>query len=276
MLLHGAIKGGTLLLNGLAAGIGMYVAGSRRRQPIRLIKRTFPVDIARAEAEAIAEGQAATVAQSIQDDGEQVILLPRMGLAKTKLQFSYAAIVLGGAGSLLALPSLYAWSGFLTAFWFGPAFAESFERSVQRRTVRFGSILGAWSGLTLVLGHNVAAATGMSIYLSSRSAMTTTQRQARRLLAAVLAYPKTTAWIINDGIELEVPISSLSNDHVIVVKQGGIVPVDGIVVSGTAMVFRHTVVAGAGRPVEKNEGDAVLASAAVESGEIHLRKTDLD
>jgi Cu2+-exporting ATPase/Cu+-exporting ATPase len=67
-----------------------------------------------------------------------------------------------------------------------------------------------------------------------------------------------TALVIRDGKELEIPIDQVVHGDNVVVKPGGRIPVDGIVIDGSSFVD-ESMVTGESMPIEKNAKDAVVA-----------------
>lgn len=81
--------------------------------------------------------------------------------------------------------------------------------------------------------------------------------------------PKT-AIILSDGAEKEVPIESVCVGDVVVVRSGGRIPVDGVVLSGRCAVDQSALT-GESVPVEKAAGDTVSAATINTEGYIQLR-----
>ena len=75
-----------------------------------------------------------------------------------------------------------------------------------------------------------------------------------------------------DGALVEVPVEAVREGDVLVVKPGGRVPVDGVMVSGRAHVNEASVT-GESVPVEKRPGDGVVSATLVESGMLKMRAT---
>lgn len=83
--------------------------------------------------------------------------------------------------------------------------------------------------------------------------------------------PKT-AIVIKDNQEIEISIEEvLPGDH-IVVKPGGKIPVDGIVVSGNTSID-ESMLTGESMPVSKKEGDGVFAATINTTGVIQFKAT---
>ena len=79
-----------------------------------------------------------------------------------------------------------------------------------------------------------------------------------------------TAWLLVDGVEVEVPLDKLRVNDCIVVRGGQVIPSDCVVVEGNASVDQH-ILTGEAQPVEKGPGDHVFAATMVRSGRLALR-----
>lgn len=79
-----------------------------------------------------------------------------------------------------------------------------------------------------------------------------------------------TATILKDGIELSVPIGEVRVGDVVIVRSGGIIPVDGIIISGRAAVDQSALT-GESIPVEKAAGDLVAAATVNTDGHLQIR-----
>lgn len=76
--------------------------------------------------------------------------------------------------------------------------------------------------------------------------------------------PKT-ANIIRDGSELNVPVENVKKGDIFIVRPGGNIPVDGIVVEGSSAV-NEAALTGESIPVDKSAGDNVSAATLNQSG----------
>ena len=83
--------------------------------------------------------------------------------------------------------------------------------------------------------------------------------------------PKTAIVIKNDR-EYEIPIEEVVPDDIILVKPGGKIPVDGVVVEGTTAID-EAMLTGESLPVEKQAGDKVYAASLNKNGVIRFRAT---
>lgn len=85
--------------------------------------------------------------------------------------------------------------------------------------------------------------------------------------------PKT-AIVIRDGTEIETPIDEVEIDDVILVKPGGKIPVDGIVIEGNTAID-ESMLTGESMPIDKKSGDAVYAASINKNGVIKFRATKI-
>ena len=98
-----------------------------------------------------------------------------------------------------------------------------------------------------------------------------TRRHSMESLTESLALNVENVWKLqDDGTEISVPLSQISEGDLVVVRDGGAIPVDGIVEDGVAMVNQSSMT---GEPlaVQRSKGSSVFASTVVEEGRIVIR-----
>ena len=83
--------------------------------------------------------------------------------------------------------------------------------------------------------------------------------------------PKT-AIIIQEGKEMEIPISDVEIGDILLVKPGEKVPVDGMVTKGNTAID-EAMLTGESMPVDKKVGDTVYAASINKNGMIHFKAT---
>lgn len=81
--------------------------------------------------------------------------------------------------------------------------------------------------------------------------------------------PKT-AIIIESGVEKEIPIDDVKIGDIILVKPGGKIPVDGVVIEG-ASTLDESMLTGESVPVDKKAGDSVYGATINTTGAIKFR-----
>ncbi|MBU2545133.1 cadmium-translocating P-type ATPase [Patescibacteria group bacterium] len=85
--------------------------------------------------------------------------------------------------------------------------------------------------------------------------------------------PKTALVVRNDQ-EIEIPIFEVELGDIIIVKPGGKIPVDGIVVEGYSGVDEKAIT-GESIPVEKKEGDEVIGATINKTGVLKIKATKI-
>lgn len=102
-------------------------------------------------------------------------------------------------------------------------------------------------------------------YLEAR-AKNSTGEALRKLMQLMPA----KALVIRQGQELEIPVEELVVGEEIVVKPGGTIAADGVVISGSTTVD-EAAITGESIPVVKNPGDKVVSATLNQNGYIHFR-----
>ncbi|MDR3670629.1 MAG: cation-translocating P-type ATPase [Holophaga sp.] len=95
-------------------------------------------------------------------------------------------------------------------------------------------------------------------------------RATHSLEALLKLAPATALRLAPDGSEQSVPTSEIRPGDRVRVKPGSAVPVDGVVLAGTAEV-EEALLTGEPLPVAKGPGDALIAGALVHGGALELR-----
>ena len=88
-------------------------------------------------------------------------------------------------------------------------------------------------------------------------------------ISALLRLAPDSAVVRRDGQEVTVPAAEIVVGDTVIVRQGGKIPVDGVVTAGTASVD-ESALTGESLPVEKGEGTTVSSATVVLSGYLEL------
>ena len=100
-----------------------------------------------------------------------------------------------------------------------------------------------------------------------------TRQRSRAGLFRSLSGHDEKVWIrTEEGRELQIRESELVVGSLVVVRSGGLIPVDGVVAEGQALVGQ-TSMTGEPLPVHRSPGGAVFAGTVVEDGELVIRAT---
>ena len=94
-----------------------------------------------------------------------------------------------------------------------------------------------------------------------------TQDDSKKLLLNAFGKQPRFVWLYRDGVEVQVSLDRLQAGDVIVVNTGEVVPVDGVITEGLAMIDQHALT-GESTPAEKGVGDRVFASTLMVAGKM--------
>ncbi len=92
----------------------------------------------------------------------------------------------------------------------------------------------------------------------------------KRAISDLLEYRNKTAWVLREGNIVSVESDHLRvGDHVVVFP-GEMIPVDGEIIEGRALIDQKTIT-GEGLPVSRTIGEAAFAATVIREGQIILR-----
>lgn len=97
-----------------------------------------------------------------------------------------------------------------------------------------------------------------------------TRRQSYNNLAKTLLISHENVCLIDGAEEKQVPANALKKGDLIVVRKDSLIPADGTVEKGMALVNQASIT-GESLPVEKNPGSSVFAGTVLAEGEIYIR-----
>lgn len=104
-------------------------------------------------------------------------------------------------------------------------------------------------------------------YLETKSKRRTTDAISKLINLA----PKV-ATVIRDDKEIEVDLENIVINDIVVIKPGGSIPVDGIIVEGNSW-FDESSITGESIPIEKKIGDKVISGTVNKNGYIKFKAT---
>ncbi len=120
----------------------------------------------------------------------------------------------------------------------------------------------------LYKNYNTASSTMFLLGLSDLLLEFSNMR-AKNALAQSLKINVDKVWLVRDGIELEVSQKEICVDDIIRVRKGSLIPIDGTIVSGDALINESTMT-GEPIPVHKGTDSTVFAGTVLEDGEIDV------
>lgn len=96
-----------------------------------------------------------------------------------------------------------------------------------------------------------------------------TEDSSKKMLLGTFGKQPRFVWLLVDGQEIQVSLHKLNKGDVVVVNTGEVVPVDGTIVGGLAMIDQHALT-GESTPAEKGVGDQVFASTVMVAGKMQV------
>ncbi|MBM3709136.1 MAG: copper-translocating P-type ATPase [Actinobacteria bacterium] len=104
-------------------------------------------------------------------------------------------------------------------------------------------------------------------YLEARSKLRTGEA-----IEKLLNLQAKTAIVVRNGFEVEVPAEEVLLDDIVIVKPGGKIPVDGLIIEGFTSVD-ESMVTGESIPVDKKAGEKVIGGTINKQGSFKFRAT---
>lgn len=124
----------------------------------------------------------------------------------------------------------------------------------------------------LVFGEHLAAVVVALMYAGGQYLESFAERRARREMTALLARVPRTAVRLRDHRLEEVPLEVLEPGDRLLVRQGDVVPVDGIVAQNLA-VLDQSALTGESVPIQVSTGEAVMSGSTNVGGAFDLTAT---
>jgi heavy metal translocating P-type ATPase len=149
-----------------------------------------------------------------------------------------------------------------------PIFKEAFENIVERKmTMELSMTIALLSALAIGEFFTALVITGFVLAAEVLEGLTVDR--GRRAIQSLLDFlPRTVAVRRNDQV-VEIASDQVQAGDIVIVKPGGHIPVDGIVLGGRSFV-EQAAITGEAMPVEKAPGDAVYAGTINQSGALEI------
>jgi Cu+-exporting ATPase len=110
----------------------------------------------------------------------------------------------------------------------------------------------------------------ITLILLGKSLEAVSKGRTSEAIKKLMGLAPKTAIVIQEGVEKEIPIDEVEIGEVIVVKPGGLIPVDGTVLEGHTAID-ESMLTGESMPVDKKTGDMVYAASLNTNGTIRFR-----
>ena len=149
-----------------------------------------------------------------------------------------------------------------------PIFKEAFENIVERKmTMELSMTIALLAALAI--GEFFTALVITAFVLAAEVLEGLTVGRGRKAIQSLLDFLPRTATVRRNGEVLEIASDHVKVGDTVIVKPGGQVPVDGIVLGGRSYV-EQAAITGEAMPVEKTQGDVVYAGTINQSGALEI------
>jgi heavy metal translocating P-type ATPase len=92
----------------------------------------------------------------------------------------------------------------------------------------------------------------------------------RKAMSELLEFQTKTAWVLRDGVVTSISATQLAIGDEVVAYPGEMIPVDGEIIDGQAMIDQKTIT-GEGLPVMRSKGEPVFAATVIRDGQLTIR-----
>lgn len=182
-------------------------------------------------------------------------------------------------------------SGTVFMFWIGKPFIQGVVRFIRYRAANMDTLIGIgtliayiYSALAVLFPGLLAylrlpAETYFDVvivvigfvalgkYLEARSKAKTGQA-----IQKLLSLQAKTALVLRGDQHIELPIEQVVLDDIVIVKPGGKIPLDGVIIEGVTTID-ESMITGEPIPVDKKVGDVVVGATINKHGAIQVRVT---
>ena len=151
-----------------------------------------------------------------------------------------------------------------------PALKEGWRIATQEKRFSLIHLMVLYLSVLWFGGYYLIGTLGVIFLNLNRKVELLIQNITRHRMTHLLGEQPQTVWVLIDGSEIEIAFDQLQIGDILILNAGQPVPIDGVVVQGSATIDQHRLT-GESQPVEKSAGDPVLASTLVLGGRLEVR-----
>ncbi len=146
--------------------------------------------------------------------------------------------------------------------------------ALSRKKINVEVLDGTAIGASLLSNNFTTASSTMFLLRLSDLLLEYSNLRAKHALAQSLVINVDKIWLIKDSEELEVHQDEVVTGDIIRLRKGSLIPMDGRIVSGEALINESTMT-GEPLPVHKAKEGSVFAGTVIEDGEIDIEVLSL-
>lgn len=151
-----------------------------------------------------------------------------------------------------------------------PIVDDAVNTLTSEKQVRNDTLTATTGIVAIALNQSFAGAIEAWVYHLGDKMVTKTKDTSEKILTNVFEQQPSKVWILRDEVEIEVDLETVQLEDVVIVNTGAVIPVDGVIKQGMAVIDQHALT-GEAVPVEREAGDKVFASTLLVSGKIYLQ-----
>ncbi len=192
------------------------------------------------------------------------VVLSRVGLP-------VATVSLGlSVGATFFFPALLPIGTLLMLYTAIPSFRRAWDLLTKERRLGVDVLDAIIFSACLFTGQIFAGAMTAWFLSFGRKLLQQTRADSARILLQAFGKQPAYARVIRGNIEVELSLADVRRDDRVLVHTGEVIPVDGIVEEGDALVDQHALT-GESAPAEKTQGNNVFAATVMLAGKVIIR-----
>jgi heavy metal translocating P-type ATPase len=168
-----------------------------------------------------------------------------------------------------AVPALIPVSALVFAYTAVPSFRNAWRVVTKERRLGVDVLDSIVVLACLATGHVMAGAILAWCLCFGRVLVRRTEDNSKKLLLGAFGKQPRFVWLLKNGVEIQIALDKLQKGDIVMVHTGEVVPVDGVIVEGMAMIDQAALT-GESTPAEKGVGDQVFASTVMVAGKVQV------
>jgi len=184
--------------------------------------------------------------------------------------FAVSIIALGLATLTPLVPSLYFLTLGTIVYTSLPIMKLGERQLLKRRTVGHDVLFGLYIILCFLTNQELLLTLSVLFYHAGSKVLAMNQALSKPIISSLIKQQPDKVWILKEGVEIEVPLEDVIVGDLVVLRAGEIIPVDGTIIEGIAMIDQHALT-GESQPVEKDTDEEVFSSTLIVSGQIQVK-----
>lgn len=169
-----------------------------------------------------------------------------------------------------AFKSLNAVSLPFTLFASKNIFQTAYAHAKEGKVSIFTLIALSTTGIFFIPAGFFLASFVTNLFIWSNKVSESLTEKSRQKISDIFEKTPEYVWLVVDNVETKTPYEQIKAGDTLVVYAGNIIPADGEIIEGVAVVDQHALT-GEFQPVEKELGDTVFSSTILLSGKIYIK-----